>query len=363
MKISNNNTVYVYSLTGIVTGGCELLHQLVGFLNDHGREAYIVYEGFGLIGNKEQVLKPYKNYNVKVATYVPDTENTIVVLDEGFLYLASQFKKATLLFWWLSVDNFFLDPIQMPFVSWVDMSQWGCKHLLHAIKVRLHYMKARIIGKDGNNLPWYPIFSLKQLAQKNIISAYQSEYARLFLQNNGFKNLYPLSDYINTDFLTTQDGGKSQKENIVLYNPKKGYEYTRKLIEADSSIKWVPLINMTRDEMKNTMHKAKVYVDFGNHPGKDRIPREAALCGCCIITGTRGAAGNDVDIMIPSHFKFDERKTDIKEIISTIHNLFVKYDILKKELESYRNKILKEKLAFENECKNIIDVLFNGKEN
>jgi hypothetical protein len=362
MENISNKTIYVYSLTGIVTGGCELLHQLVGFLNDHGREAYIVYEGFGLVGNKEQVLEPYKCYNIKVATSVPDAEDTIVVLDEGFLYLASQFKKATLLFWWLSVDNFFLDPIQMPFVSWFDMSQWGWKHLIHAIKVRLHYIKARITGEDGSGLPWYPIFSLKQLARGNMISAYQSEYARLFLQNNGFKNLHPLSDYINTDFLTVQDGEKCQKENIVLYNPKKGYEYTRKLIEADSSIKWVPLINMTRDEMKNTMHKAKVYVDFGNHPGKDRIPREAALCGCCVITGTRGSAENDVDIMIPAHFKFDERKTDISKIISTIHHLFDKYEMLIKEQESYRIKILKEKLTFENECMNIFGILFNGPE-
>lgn len=30
-----------------------------------------------------------------------------------------------------------------------------------------------------------------------------------------------------------------------------------------------------------TMRKAKVYIDFGFHPGKDRIPREAVMCGAC----------------------------------------------------------------------------------
>jgi len=44
----------------------------------------------------------------------------------------------------------------------------------------------------------------------------------------------------------------------------------------------------------------KLYVDFGKHPGKDRMPREAAVHGCCIITGRRGAAGNPFDIPIPN---------------------------------------------------------------
>ena len=33
------------------------------------------------------------------------------------------------------------------------------------------------------------------------------------------------------------------------------------------------LIGMTTEEMRSCMSKSKVYIDFGNHPGKDRIPR------------------------------------------------------------------------------------------
>ena len=42
-------------------------------------------------------------------------------------------------------------------------------------------------------------------------------------------------------------------------------------------LRWVPLIGMTTEEMRSCMSKSKVYIDFGNHPGKDRIPREAAI--------------------------------------------------------------------------------------
>lgn len=55
-------------------------------------------------------------------------------------------------------------------------------------------------------------------------------------------------------------------------------------------LRWVPLIGMTTEEMRSCMSKSKVYIDFGNHPGKDRIPREAAISGCIVITGKRGAA-------------------------------------------------------------------------
>ena len=31
-------------------------------------------------------------------------------------------------------------------------------------------------------------------------------------------------------------------------------------------------------------------VDLGHHPGKDRLPREAALAGCVTVVGRAGAA-------------------------------------------------------------------------
>lgn len=350
-----NKKIFVYSLTGIATGGCELLHQLVGYLNDNGREAYIVYDGFGLDGDKSKLIEAYKCYNVKVATEVPDTEDTLVVLDEGFLYLASQFKRAKLFFWWLSVDNYFIDPIQLPFLSWCDMKERGWEHLKKSIKVRLHYLKARMTSKGGNGLPWYPIVSLKQLAGKNCVSGYQSEYARLFLEQHGFKHLVPLSDYINTEF--AKDYPENQvKEDIVLYNPKKGFEYTQKLIAADKTIKWVPLINLTRTEMLHTLQRAKIYVDFGYHPGKDRIPREAAINRCCVITGRRGAAANPVDIMIPEHFKINERRTPVNDVVAKIHYVFDNYDKCFAEQSAYREKILGEKDEFFKEIDNVFDI-------
>lgn len=69
---------------------------------------------------------------------------------------------------------------------------------------------------------------------------------------------------------------------------KKGIKFTKKLIDKSIGIKWIPIENMTTQQVKSLLGNSKVYVDFGNHPGKDRFPREAAIMGCCVITGKRG---------------------------------------------------------------------------
>ena len=50
--------------------------------------------------------------------------------------------------------------------------------------------------------------------------------------------------------------------------------------------------------------RAKIYIDFGPHPGMDRFPREAALAGCMIVTNTQGAAEYYADVPIPHKYKF-----------------------------------------------------------
>ena len=66
-------------------------------------------------------------------------------------------------------------------------------------------------------------------------------------------------------------------------------------------------------------------MDFGYHPGKDRMPREAALFGNCIITNQKGSAKNNLDIPIKSKYKFSEVKTNIPKINKQIERIFNDY--------------------------------------
>ena len=60
---------------------------------------------------------------------------------------------------------------------------------------------------------------------------------------------------------------------------------------------------LSPEQVQAMLKKAKVYIDFGGHPGMDRIPREAALAGCIVVTNREGSAAFRQDVPIPSQYK------------------------------------------------------------
>ena len=180
----------------------------------------------------------------------------------------------------------------------------------------------------------------------------QSEYARQFIRINGISEdkIYFVGDYLNQAFLSkVTEINLSEKENWVAYNPSKGFEITEQFMKFAPEIDWKPIINMTPEQVQELLSTCKVYIDFGHHPGRDRIPREAALSGCVIITNKRGAAANDIDINISDEFKFDDRNLNCEEIISKIKFVFENFESEFAKQKNYRDRILEDKNRFENE--------------
>ena len=103
---------------------------------------------------------------------------------------------------------------------------------------------------------------------------------------------------------------------------------------------------MTNEEVRGLLKSSKCYVDFGNHPGKDRFPREAAICGCMVVTGKRGSAAYAEDVCIPEEYKFDEKSVKIKDIADSIKKFLAEYNTRIDDFESYRQYILGEKTEF-----------------
>ena len=332
LKITESTKIFVHCPAGVVTGGAELLHQIVNELNNNGLNAYIVYFG----GGKHELPKDYECYNIQIADQVEDVIENVEVIYEGRFDFAFETYHTQKILWWLSVDNFYhcskrtLVPADMFEFS----AKLGFKALFHRVVALCAFWKK------------HPKFiSIEKLRNLNVLNAYQSEYAQNFLQNKGFKTVAALKDFINTDHIGSFDVKK--KEDIVLYNPKKGIEFTKKMIAASPDLKWIPLQGMSRTELIQVLKKAKVYVDFGNHPGKDRLPRECAMNGCVIITGMRGSAGFYEDVMLPARYKFNEPKSCISDIVETIRISLDDYSNAINEFAAYRNMISGEKAEFE----------------
>ena len=343
LKFYSDTKIYVHCPAGVVTGGAELLHQLVSFLNDNDKEAYIVY-----FGNHKHVLpKDYQCYNINIAENVINSERNIEVIYEGIFNFIQNNQSTQKFLWWLSVDNFYL--CSTTFLSLNDLLMFSWKLWFLTLLKRCYYFVFKPSQLPQN------ILSIKELRDTKTLNGYQSEYAQFFLQSHGFKELIALKDYINTDNFNDVLNYSNRKD-IILYNPKKGIEFTKKIITQAPDLQWVPIQKMSRMQVIDIMRKAKVYVDFGYHPGKDRLPRECAVNGCCIITGMRGSAAFFEDVMIPEKYKFKEGKKSIKKIIETIRWVLDNYQIAVKDFDVYRTKIIAEKKEFEDQIKFIFGI-------
>ena len=110
---------------------------------------------------------------------------------------------------------------------------------------------------------------------------------------------------------------------------------------------------MTRKEVIETLQRAKVYMDFGNHPGKDRLPRESAILGCCVITGKRGSARYFEDVPIPEQYKFEDKEESIPTIVERIRDCLENFEERYKDFDYFRQVIREEPKKFLEDLKKI----------
>ncbi len=339
----NSKKVYVVCPAGIQTGGTELLHQFVYELLQIKVEAYIVYEDKGRF-IKTEIPSSFKEYDIQVTSHIEDEQDSVVVLPEIFLFHSRKFSKAHFLFWWLSVDNYYHKNSSLcDYIKFYTTGNTTAKFILRRI---------RDIGRDRRT-----VFNFKDIKKidKRVLHAYQSSYASHELLKRGFFKQIKLTDYINTRYMNTVNEYVSERKNIVLYNPAKGLEVTKRIIKKLPDIEFVPLKKLSREQMIHRFREAKLYIDFGTHPGKDRIPREACANGCCIIVGKRGSAKYFEDVPIHDDYKFDEK--DIDKITVKIREILNNYNKHNINFHFYRTNIADEYKRFIEEVKAFSEII------
>lgn len=328
---------YVIAPANATTGGPELLHQLVYELNKINVDATIAYDCSRSKG-EPKIPEQYKRY---VSTFInakdiPDSTNSFVVIPETRPFFVQKFTRATTLFWWLSVDFFRIqcDPTY-------KREKQG---LLQSFKASLLQTKKKAFR------------SIKEAT----VHLYQCEYAKDYALRHDIErsSLLKLSDYINDDYrIGIERLSFNNRKPNVLYNPKKGYDYTSQLIKLAPELNWIPLQGYTNQQLNSLMHESMLYIDFGFHPGKDRLPREAAACGTCVITGKKGAAAYKKDYPLPTWASIDQDQCKQADVIKIIKNVLNNYESTASEFTPYRNMIRAEKVEFEKDLKLVVDYL------
>lgn len=281
--------LYVVALPVFKSGGPESLHQLCDALLHKQYDASMVYskDNDEILTNPSDILYHdiYPILRQTVECDVIDSQDTIIVIPETFsaARYKKRYPKSHIAVWWLSYT-----------------------HGLGALK--------------------------SHLTVPHLIHLFQSFHAK-----NKLRSIVPephlmMRDYIRDDIM--QAGfDTNTKENLVAVNIAKDY-FTPQVCQR-YNIPYVRLGNMTRAEIIRTLQRCKVYVDFGTHPGRDRIPREASVLGCVVITNRECVADNDEDV--PIHTKL--ATWDPHMLASMIQNAFANYRIEFEKQEKYRRLI------------------------
>jgi hypothetical protein len=311
---------YIVCPAGLVTGGPELLHQLAATLRAAGRDAHILYHPFDRPG---ETPPAYAQYNVSVARREDIRPGDIIVLPEVYTTKANEFPDNRVFLWWLSVDNFRKGLGSARVARLLPRWAHGLARSL-AKRMGFLYRFAGWLGRKGG---------MGELANVEL-HLHQSEFARQFLEAQGLAPTAPLGDYINDDYRhLIANPPTTTRENLVTFNPLKGAERTQRII-AELATRRIdatpmPIQGYTRDQVRDLLSRAKLYIDFGNHPGKDRIPREAAAMGACVIVNRRGSAGNAIDVPLPDDYKVDDEvdgfEVEAAEKIRTVLTDFVQH--------------------------------------
>ena len=251
----------------------------------------------------------YGHYNTPVTSVRPSLPSDLVIWPETFTsFLDGTFSPAVQkASWWLSVDN---------------------------------------------NAGQFTDFS-----RPDIFHLCQSEYSLSYLRDKESPNLSLLTEFIPPGRVPPPVASPPPRQPVVLYNPAKGLHYTaavRSRSEPSGKFTFVPIRNMSPSEVVSTMQRSKVYIDFGEHPGMDRIPREAALCGLIVVTNKKGAANFASDVPIPEEFKVGEPFDEDK-----IHCILVKavedFDLQTKKFDDYRAWIMGQEAVMDQRVKEFLD--------
>lgn len=316
---------------GANSGGPEALHQLVDSFSRQGFQAFLV----PMPGTeKNERVAAFTRYRApEASSYEDNAENLVLSFEQPFKLLR-RVRHAQVAVWWLSID------FSSPFAV------------------------SRLIarGSDGKSIF---VAALRQALLSRSFWAYwahpswirervwhftQSEYARQFLKSRGIESS-PLSDYVTAT--PEPRSGESSRRRVIAVNPAKGFEHVAQIRALRPDYQWVELRGMSRTEVDLALQESEIYLDLGHHPGKDRIPREAALSGANVIVARRNGAEHWVDVQLPDRFKIEVGPGLAEAAVRLIDEIFRDPLGAYAEQETYRGAIGPQEKAFDNEVRDL----------
>jgi hypothetical protein len=256
----------------------EIFYGGAPFEIRRGNEVEFIYEPL----THNLVLQEYAYYDPIPAKSTALSDRTLVILPEIFPELHKMFAPAVTAYWWLGWDAAFRP------------------------------------GSRLTDLGFQSTF----FARPDLWHIAQTFRVHVLLREKGARRIVDVVDYVDPRFT----GTKPNRHNVVFrvaYNPKRigAADLANRFFDDNTDIPACPIIGMSREEVHETLRQTMIYVEFGNNPGSDRLPREAASVGCIVLAKNAGGSSYFEDMPIDAEFKFSEqdvRSGRLAQLIRTI---------------------------------------------
>ena len=333
---NNNCIVYVLCPANYEAGGADALHQMVYYLNCIDVESKIVY--VKKLNEKVSIPERYKIY---VDSYIleediKDLPENKIIIPEIYTKKRLQYKSCRKYIWWLGINSA---------LSW---NIWKKIYFLTTLLIRILIHRSQYktdvlwtIKSVLKNKESYP-FNKEDPEIIHLCASYHAlNYVSKRSGNKTLLCIEPISKTFLDGYLRENDFSMWKRKNVILYNPARKYTHIlEKISRVAPELIFEPLRGLTQEQLIEKYKTSKLYVDFGAFPGAERIPKEAVLYGCAIITGKRGASGFHGDVSIPEEYKFGNPEKQIKEIVEKIRFMLNNYERIYSDFDEYRNTVL-----------------------
>jgi len=349
--------IYILCPAYKVTGGSDALHQMCFYLNCFLRlNASIVYFKASPTDSDDFFIpKPFNIYidSFKRESDIIDDKKNAVIIPEWYTKKRLSFRNCKIYIWWLGINES---------LTWTLCKKiyFLAALLWQIVKGNGFYRKQNIIAniKSVWGKECFP-FGKEPPRIKHLCASYHAfDFVSQRTRNSTFLCIEPLSKFfLNTYSKDRQNISAENRKNIILYNPARKYEdILNEINTADPSLQFIPLQGLTQEQLIEKYKTSKLYIDFGAFPGAERIPKEAVLFGCAIITGRRGASGFHGDVPIPEEYKFENPSSQINEIVKKIRYILDDYENVYSDFDEYRKTVLNLEDNFIMSLKKIFEI-------
>ena len=310
----------------VPTGGPEAMHQLSHAINSMGGRAHMVYyDGPSRVEINGNVIRNvnaqspmpahFAHYQPKPLQEMALTERVLAIYPEPAIDVALQPAANRRAIWWLSVDN----------------AVGKFRQLADAEQRRRLFLNS------------------------DILHFCQSDYARQFL-GDCVKQAQMLSDYTDPALVVQSASTQPivQRPKRLCFFPTKGAALAKRFLTEHplpEGIEVTAIHGMSKAQVRETLLHAQIYIDFGNQPGKDRVPREAAVAGAVILLHATGAAKHPLDHPLAPQYLFTADDIGSGKLHQLVADIFANPAIHAAAQAKYRKNILGEQPRFNEEVR------------